>query len=208
MDVAVRVFGMRLQRLSNIVTGHGMGDQNFIIWRLLRYIVLGSHPQIRTGPRGGLWPVLLVFLSLKYAFSIGNINKLLIGYVRSTARHAIHLQFDISANSLEIRAVQIIKCLVWLAVDCTILIGRANGNSFVCDVNGFSFVKNSNKYYDDCAKILGNMILRELAPTLHIPWSVPFQLDDPPIGMSLILYANAQFRIFRNKMSRVVSGTK
>ncbi|CAG9837446.1 unnamed protein product [Diabrotica balteata] len=25
------------------------------------------------------------------------------------------------------------------------------------------------------------MILRELAPTLHIPWSVPFQLDDPPI---------------------------
>ena len=54
---------------------------------------------------------------------------------------------------------------------------RANGKSFVCDVNGFSFVKNSNKYYDDCAKILGNMILRELTPTLHIPWSVPFQLD-------------------------------
>lgn len=61
------------------------------------------------------------------------------------------------------------------------LLYRANGKSFVCDVNGFSFVKNSNKYYDDCAKILGNMILRELAPTLHIPWSVPFQLDDPPI---------------------------
>lgn len=60
-------------------------------------------------------------------------------------------------------------------------VDRANGKSFVCDVNGFSFVKNSNKYYDDCAKILGNMILRELAPTLHIPWSVPFQLDDPPI---------------------------
>lgn len=61
------------------------------------------------------------------------------------------------------------------------IVSRANGKSFVCDVNGFSFVKNSNKYYDDCAKILGNMILRELAPTLHIPWSVPFQLDDPPI---------------------------
>jgi inositol hexakisphosphate/diphosphoinositol-pentakisphosphate kinase len=48
-------------------------------------------------------------------------------------------------------------------------------------VNGFSFVKNSSKYYDDCAKILGNMILRELAPSLHIPWTMPFQLDDPPI---------------------------
>ncbi|KAH9369044.1 hypothetical protein HPB48_002610 [Haemaphysalis longicornis] len=58
---------------------------------------------------------------------------------------------------------------------------RANGKSYVCDVNGFSFVKNSMKYYDDCAKILGNMILRELAPQLHIPWSMPFQLDDPPI---------------------------
>lgn len=26
------------------------------------------------------------------------------------------------------------------------------------------------------------MILRELTPTLHIPWSVPFQLDDPPVS--------------------------
>lgn len=58
---------------------------------------------------------------------------------------------------------------------------RANGRSYVCDVNGFSFVKNSHKYYDDCSNILGNMILRELAPTLHIPWIQPFQLDDPPI---------------------------
>jgi hypothetical protein len=32
--------------------------------------------------------------------------------VRSTARHAIHLRFGISANALEIRAVQSPKCIV------------------------------------------------------------------------------------------------
>ena len=31
----------------------------------------------------------------------------------------------------------------------------------MCDVNGFSFVKNSKKYYDDCAKVLGNLVLRQ-----------------------------------------------
>jgi hypothetical protein len=41
--------------------------------------------------------------------------------VRSTARHATHLQFDINANALEIRAVHSPNCIVWCDVDCTLL---------------------------------------------------------------------------------------
>lgn len=56
---------------------------------------------------------------------------------------------------------------------------RANGKSYVCDVNGFSFVKTSSKYYEDSARILGNMILRRKggvnAPTFQLG------LDEPPL---------------------------
>jgi phosphate uptake regulator len=44
--------------------------------------------------------------------SIVEKSSVLENIVRSTARHAIHLQLDISAYALELRAVQTQKCIV------------------------------------------------------------------------------------------------
>ncbi|CAF1262887.1 unnamed protein product, partial [Didymodactylos carnosus] len=42
------------------------------------------------------------------------------------------------------------------------------------------FVKNSVKYYDDCASILGHMIMRKFASQLSIPYSLVSQPEDEP----------------------------
>lgn len=52
-------------------------------------------------------------------------------------------------------------------------------------------MKNSNKYYDDTSQILGNMILRNLAPKMQIPWAAPFQLDDRKLRLKYLVLSPA-----------------
>ena len=42
---------------------------------------------------------------------------------------------------------------------------RSSGTTYVCDVNGFSFVKTSDKYYQDCALMLKKIIYKKLRLT-------------------------------------------
>lgn len=39
---------------------------------------------------------------------------------------------------------------------------RSQGKTYVCDVNGFSFVKSSDKYYEDCAYKIKKIIYKKL----------------------------------------------
>jgi inositol hexakisphosphate/diphosphoinositol-pentakisphosphate kinase len=41
---------------------------------------------------------------------------------------------------------------------------RANNKSYVCDVNGWSFVKSNPKYWEDCAIILKKKIFLNFFP--------------------------------------------
>ncbi|XP_055334870.1 inositol hexakisphosphate and diphosphoinositol-pentakisphosphate kinase 2-like isoform X2 [Paramacrobiotus metropolitanus] len=89
------------------------------------------------------------------------------------------LRFPIILNNVE-KLIARRVCIAFQQAVCGFDLLRANGRSYVCDVNGFSFVKNSMIYYNDFAKIVANMVLRKLAPELHIRWSMPYQLEDPP----------------------------
>ncbi|CAF1697479.1 unnamed protein product [Brassica napus] len=75
-------------------------------------------------------------------------------------------------------------CIAFRQAVCGFDLLRSEGSSYVCDVNGWSFVKNSYKYYDDAACVLRKMFLDAKAPHLSstVPPILPWKINEPVLS--------------------------
>lgn len=62
---------------------------------------------------------------------------------------------------------------------CGFDILRSKGKSYVCDVNGWSFVKGNRKYYEDCVVLIRKMILMQLDPKRYERKPLSLQIHVP-----------------------------
>ncbi|OQS06939.1 inositol hexakisphosphate and diphosphoinositol-pentakisphosphate kinase [Thraustotheca clavata] len=99
------------------------------------------------------------------------------------------VRYPVILNSVE-KDIARKVCLAFQQTVCGFDLLRVRGTSYVCDVNGWSFVKNSKKYYDDCGLVLHNYLLNALryrstrarpATSPRYPMSPSFSPPDPSL---------------------------
>ncbi|KAF0689637.1 Aste57867_18936 [Aphanomyces stellatus] len=94
------------------------------------------------------------------------------------------VRYPVILNSIE-KDIARKVCLAFQQTVCGFDLLRVRGSSYVCDVNGWSFVKNSKKYYDDCGLVLHNYLLTALKYRNHRRSPSPrFNVSPKAMGFS------------------------
>ncbi|ETV93146.1 hypothetical protein H310_12755 [Aphanomyces invadans] len=100
------------------------------------------------------------------------------------------VRYPVILNSIE-KDIARKVCLAFQQTVCGFDLLRVRGTSFVCDVNGWSFVKNSKKYYDDCGLVLHNYLLTALRYRHHRRSPSPRYKLSPKGGMGFSPHVGA-----------------
>ncbi|RYY35390.1 hypothetical protein EON62_02520, partial [archaeon] len=92
-------------------------------------------------------------------------------------------------------------CMAFRQNICGFDLLRTPTRSFVCDVNGWSFVKKSHKYYEDTSQLLMLMMLRAMAPE-RLHHSILMHTS-PPAGLASSSYDFFDARLGARRRSRL-----